>query len=150
MIPLVIIRALQGKSIPLYGDGSNIRDWLFVEDHIDAIFSVLGKGKIGHKYCIGGFGEKTNKEVVNLICIYLDQVLPKENSYGELIKSVRDRPSHDKRYAIDSQKIRNEIGWNPQFTFEEGLKKTINWYITNQRWCAEMKSKSGYNCERLG
>ena len=134
LIPVVINSALSGRKIPLYGNGENIRDWLFVEDHIDAILLAILKGEIGESYCIGGFGEKKNKDVVTSICTILDKILPKVNSYSSLIKFVKDRPGHDQRYSINSSKIRNDLGWKPKYTFEEALEITVRWYINNQYW----------------
>ena len=131
LIPKIIFNALNNLPIPIYGDGENIRDWLYVEDHIDALLTILKKGNIGETYCIGGFGEKKNIEVVKTICTYLDEIIPCEDSYINLIKFVKDRPGHDYRYSIDSTKIREELNWKPKVTFEEGLRKTILWYLNN-------------------
>ena len=150
LIPLVILKALSGDSIPIYGYGLNIRDWLYVEDHIDAILTVLTKAEPGSNYCVGGFGEKTNKEVVYLICEILDDICPKIYKHNSLIKYVTDRPSHDRRYAIDSKKMRNKFDWKPNYLFEDALKNTINWYVNNQRWCKKVQNNSGYSGERVG
>ena len=151
LIPLIITNCLDNKKLPIYGDGSNVRDWLFVEDHCKAISSVLNNGEIGSTYNIGGNEEKTNLEIVNLICEILDEIYPSEKlkSYKELITFVEDRPGHDYRYAIDSTKIKRECGWNPKETFSSGLKKTIRWYVENKLWVKNIKS-SKYNLERLG
>ena len=135
LIPVVITRAYKSKSIPIYGDGLNIRDWLFVEDHVDAIFMVLENGRIGESYCIGGYGERTNLELVKQICSIMDKKIPSNNPYGSLIKFIEDRAGHDKRYAIDPEKITRELGWKPKFSFEKALEITVDWYIKNQKWC---------------
>ena len=129
LIPKIIINALNNLPIPIYGDGENIRDWLYVDDHISGLLKVLNEGEIGEKYCIGGNQEKTNNEVANSICEILDEKLPKNNSYKELITYVNDRLGHDKRYAIDSAKIRSQLNWEPKYTFKKGLISTINWYL---------------------
>ncbi len=134
LMPLAITNALEGKKIPLYGDGMNIRDWLFVEDHISAILKVIDIGKIGETYCIGSKNEKSNIEVVTKICEILDNVRPNKNSYMELIRRVKDRPGHDRRYGIDPSKIYSELSWQPKYSFEESLELTIKWYIDNEYW----------------
>ncbi len=149
-IPLSILKAFKGEEIPLYGDGSNIRDWLFVEDHIDAILLVALKGKIGESYCIGGYGEKTNKEVVNSVCNLMDKYYPKPYSHLSLIKNVKDRPGHDQRYAIDSSLIKKEFGWIPKIDFDQGILITLKWYLENIDWCNKILKQSGYSGERLG
>ncbi len=134
LIPNTISKALSNHNIPIYGDGNNVRDWLYVEDHIDAILLAANKGKPGMNYCIGGNNEKTNLDVVNKICQYLDKQIPQTNSYKTLIKFVKDRPGHDFRYAIDSSLIRRDLKWNPKHNFEKGLEKTVDWYLTNKDW----------------
>ena len=136
LIPLMILNALQEKPLPVYGSGKNIRDWLFVEDHVEALYKVILNGKVGESYNIGGNNEKTNLEVVNEICAILDRVKPRKSSssYGDLITFVADRPGHDFRYAIDASKIINELDWTPSQTFSAGLEKTIKWYIENEGW----------------
>jgi len=136
LIPLMILNALQEKPLPVYGSGKNIRDWLFVEDHVEALYKVILNGKVGESYNIGGNNEKTNLEVVNEICAILDRVKPRKSSssYGDLITFVADRPGHDFRYAIDASKIINELDWTPSQTFSAGLEKTIKWYIENESW----------------
>ena len=131
LIPLTIHNALNGKEIPIYGDGLQIRDWLFVEDHCDAIMRVLNRGNIGEVYNIGGLSEKTNIEVVEYICQVLDKLSPRADtkSYKSQITHIKDRPGHDKRYAIDTTKIKESLGWNPELTFEEGISRTIGWYL---------------------
>ena len=134
LIPLTISKSLRGETIPVYGDGQNIRDWLYVEDHIEALLRVLNKGNIGDTYCIGGFNERKNIQVVNLICNYLDEKIPSKDSYSKLIKFIKDRPGHDFRYSIDSKKINKHLNWSPKINFEKGLISTINWYLENINW----------------
>ncbi len=150
LIPLTILKGLNGEVIPLYGDGLNIRDWLYVEDHIDALLLILQKGEIGKKYCIGGFGEKTNKQVQYAICNILDQLASKEFSHFSLIKNVKDRPGHDRRYAVNPDQIIKKLGWLPKTNFEDGLKKTVSWYLNNLDWCDSLMKKSGYSGGRIG
>lgn len=142
LIPLVITNALENKKIPIYGDGKNIRDWLFVEDHCSAILQVLEKGLIGETYNIGGWNEKTNLEVVNKILELLDVLSPKSDntSYKENIIFVKDRPGHDYRYAIDASKLKNELKWFPKETFDTGIEKTVKWYLENKKWLDDVKS----------
>jgi dTDP-glucose 4,6-dehydratase len=151
LIPLIIHNALQGKQLPVYGDGSNVRDWLYVNDHCTAILQVLEKGKPGQVYNIGGNNEKTNLQVVEAICDSLDALVPlgSGQSYRHLITFVKDRPGHDKRYAIDATKIQEELRWGPQETFGTGLEKTIKWYLDNQEWCRHVLDGS-YRGQRLG
>lgn len=145
LIPLVIMKALAGESLPIYGDGQQIRDWLFVEDHTRAIFEVLQRGQIGETYNIGGWNEKTNLEVVHTICDILNELKPRDDgkSYREQITSVKDRPGHDRRYAINARKIESELGWLPEETFETGIAKTVRWYLDNQEWALKV-TDSGY------
>ncbi|WP_035984750.1 dTDP-glucose 4,6-dehydratase [Leptolyngbya sp. KIOST-1] len=141
LIPLVILNALNGQPLPIYGDGQNIRDWLYVEDHCDAIYQVLEKGTIGETYNVGGLNEKTNLSVVKNICSLLDDLAPKENgSYASLITFVEDRPGHDRRYSIDCRKIQQELGWQPRESFESGLLKTVKWYLENPAWIEQVQS----------
>jgi len=142
LIPLVILRAIQGKPIPVYGDGQNVRDWLYVEDHCDAIRAVLARGRIGETYNIGGWNEKPNLEIVHAICSTLDELRPSDPSvpHKQLITFVQDRPGHDRRYAIDARKIERELHWKPRETFESGIRKTIEWYLANQPWLEEVTS----------
>ena len=149
LIPLVILNALEGKPLPVYGAGDQIRDWLYVEDHARALVLVATEGKLGETYNIGGHNEKQNLEVVQEICRILDEVVPREQSYAKLITYVADRPGHDRRYAIDASKIQRELGWQPQETFETGIRKTIQWYLDNQQWCKNVQDGS-YQRERLG
>ncbi len=132
LIPTIITKIKNNQTIPVYGDGQNIRDWLFIDDHIEAIIKVLNHGNVGDTFCIGGFGEMTNLKVVHKICDLLDKKLKRENSSRELITFVKDRLGHDKRYAIDSTKIRKELNWRPKYSFDEGIKITINWYLKNK------------------
>tara|TARA_R100000935_G_scaffold19518_1_gene37492 strand:+ start:3949 stop:5022 length:1074 start_codon:yes stop_codon:yes gene_type:complete len=149
LIPLVILNALEGKPLPIYGKGDQIRDWLYVEDHARALYKVATEGKVGETYNIGGHNEKKNIEVVRTICNILDELIPNSSSYESLITYVTDRPGHDRRYAIDASKIEKELGWSPQETFESGIRKTIQWYLDNQKWCQNVQDGS-YQRERLG
>ncbi len=150
LIPLSILKGIKGEKIPLYGNGLNIRDWLYVEDHVEALLLIADKGVVGKSYCIGGFGERTNKEVQLQICKILDEVSPKEFPHSSLIENVEDRPGHDKRYAINSNFIKKNLGWTPKITFEDGLKKTIYWYLNNLKWSYSIMKKSGYKGNRIG
>ncbi len=151
LVPLMIINCLQGNPLPVYGKGENVRDWLFVGDHCDAIHTVLAKGEIGETYNIGGNNEIKNLDVVTIICSLLDEISPRENgsSYSDLITFVKDRPGHDFRYAIDAGKIRNDLGWSPNESFETGIRKTIHWYLDNQNWWKTIQDNN-YRQERLG
>ncbi|HDN3181718.1 dTDP-glucose 4,6-dehydratase [Escherichia coli] len=140
LIPLVILNALEGKALPIYGKGDQIRDWLYVEDHARALYTVVTEGKAGETYNIGGHNEKKNIDVVLTICDLLDEIVPKEKSYREQITYVADRPGHDRRYAIDAEKIGRELGWKPQETFESGIRKTVEWYLSNTKWVDNVKS----------
>jgi dTDP-glucose 4,6-dehydratase len=142
LIPLMIVNALAGKPLPVYGDGQQIRDWLYVKDHCSAIRRVLEKGRLGEVYNIGGWNEKPNIEIVHTICALLDELRPRSDgkSYREQIISVADRPGHDRRYAIDASKIERELGWRPAETFDSGIRKTVNWYLENQQWVANVQS----------
>jgi len=149
LIPLVTLNALEGKELPVYGKGENIRDWLFVEDHARALLLVLEQGKIAETYNIGGRSERKNIDVVRTICRILDDLAPGQARHEERIRFVSDRPGHDFRYAISTEKISRELGWKPEVTFEEGLRRTIMWYIENKDWCLHVQSGS-YKRERLG
>lgn len=149
LIPLVILNALEGKPLPIYGVGDQIRDWLYVEDHARALHKVVTQGRIGETYNIGGHNEKTNLQVVHGICSLLDELAPKGRPYAELITHVQDRPGHDRRYAIDASKIQRELGWIPEETFETGLRKTVLWYLGNLQWCRNVQNGT-YQRERLG
>ena len=150
LIPLSILKAIKGEKIPLYGDGLNIRDWLYVEDHVEALLLISQKGKIGKNYCIGGFGERTNKEVQYQICDILDEFASKNYPHASLITNVKDRPGHDRRYAIDSTRIIRELGWHPKTNFEDGLKKTVLWYLKNPEWCNYILKNSEYSRGSFG
>ena len=151
LIPLVILNALDGKPLPIYGKGDQIRDWLFVEDHARALYKVVTEGVVGETYNIGGHNEKQNIEVVRTICKILDELKPQANGqvYESLITFVKDRPGHDLRYAIDASKIKNELGWMPEESFETGIRKTVQWYLNNLEWCRRVQDGS-YQRERLG
>ncbi|KHL68555.1 dTDP-glucose 4,6-dehydratase [Pseudomonas flexibilis] len=151
LIPHMILSALAGKPLPVYGDGSQIRDWLYVEDHARALVEVVTRGEIGETYNIGGHNEKRNLEVVETICALLDELKPAADgrSYKELITFVKDRPGHDRRYAIDASKIERELGWKPQETFESGIRKTVQWYLDNRQWWERVLNGS-YQLDRLG
>ena len=143
LIPLLILNAQQGKPLPVYGDGKNVRDWLYVEDHCEAIAAVLARGKPGETYNIGGWNEKPNIEIVHRVCDLLDEISPvKGSSRRELITFVQDRPGHDRRYAIDARKIERELQWKPRETFDTGLRKTVRWYLENDAWVREVTSGS--------
>ena len=149
LIPVVILNALRGKEIPVYGTGANIRDWLFVEDHADALLHVLTKGALGRTYNVGGDNEVSNLELVHMICRLLDEINPGPAPYERLIRFVVDRPGHDFRYAIDSTRLREELGWRPSVSLEQGLQKTVTWYLENTRWWRELQSRDGVG-DRLG
>lgn len=149
LIPLVILNGLEGKPLPIYGSGENVRDWLFVEDHARALWTVLRKGKLGDTYNIGGEAERTNIEVVRAICDLLDEFAPTKEPHHELITFVADRPGHDARYAMDIGKISSELGWQPRETFESGLRKTVRWYLDNRAWWEDIRS-GRYQGQRLG
>ncbi|MGH6697155.1 dTDP-glucose 4,6-dehydratase [Sphingopyxis sp.] len=149
LIPLVILNALHGKTLPVYGDGSNIRDWLYVDDHARALVMILEKGRAGKKYNIGGRNERTNLQVVERICDLMDAMAPKDRSHRDLISFVTDRPGHDHRYAIDATKTENEIGWKARYDFDSGIEKTVRWYLENRDWWEPIRNKV-YAGERLG
>ncbi len=149
LIPLMILNALDGKPLPVYGRGENVRDWLYVEDHAAALMLVAQKGVVGESYNVGGRNEKKNIEVVHTLCDILDELRPRAGSYRDLISFVTDRPGHDMRYAIDCTKIERELGWTPSETFETGLRKTVQWYLDNEAWWQAIRS-SNYRGERLG
>ena len=150
LIPVAILKAVSGEPIPLYGDGSNVRDWLFVEDHVDALLLVAMQGRVGERYCVGGHGERTNRQVVEAICTVLDQLHPQGAPHDQLIELVEDRPGHDRRYAIDSFKISNELGWKPNHDFQKGLESTVSWYLAHLGWCQKVREQTGYDGERIG
>ena len=150
LIPLVIISALAGEALPVYGDGQNVRDWLHVEDHCQALRVVIARGRPGEAYNIGGLEERTNLEVVHTLCDLLDEMAPSaQGSYRRLIRFVADRPGHDRRYGIDASKIRRELGWAPARGFEQGIRETVRWYLDHREWCARV-SGGVYRRERVG
>ena len=149
LIPVTILNALHGKPIPVYGNGENIRDWLYVEDHADALLLVLEKGATGRSYNIGGENERRNIDLVRTICALLDEMAPKATPYADQITFVTDRPGHDARYAIDPTRIRDELGWRPSVTVEEGLRRTVRWYLDNRDWWQPLLDRKGVG-ERLG
>ena len=151
LLPVIITKAVNLQPIPIYGAGTNIRDWLHVEDHARALWKIFSEGEVGDTYNVGGHAEKTNLEVVHTVCKLLDEIKPAQNGkpYSSLIEFVSDRPGHDQRYAIDATKIQTELGWQPQETFESGMKKTIQWYLDNMDW-VERISSDNYQGQRLG
>jgi dTDP-glucose 4,6-dehydratase len=151
LVPLVILNGLEGKRLPVYGRGENVRDWLYVDDHVDALLAVFERGRPGATYCIGGGAERRNIDVVRAICALLDELAPDPSlaDRAELIEFVQDRPGHDHRYAIDASRIRAELGWTPRETFESGLRRTVAWYLENGRWWERVRS-GAYRGERLG
>ena len=151
LIPVVILKALRGEAIPVYGKGENIRDWLYVGDHADALFTVLSKGSIGETYNIGGYNERTNLDLVKLLCGLLDEFQPRADGqpYAEQITFVTDRPGHDLRYAIDASKIKRKLGWTPKQDHESGFRETVQWYLENQSWTQKILDGS-YQLKRLG
>jgi dTDP-glucose 4,6-dehydratase len=140
LIPLIILNAIQGKPLPVYGDGQNVRDWLYVGDHCTAIRLVLERGRLGETYNVGGNTERTNLEVVRTICAVLDEIRPDRTPHASLLTFVQDRPGHDRRYAIDTSKLKRELGWQPAVTFEEGMRQTIRWYLDHEDWVRNVQS----------
>ncbi|MGR3460582.1 MAG: dTDP-glucose 4,6-dehydratase [Roseovarius sp.] len=149
LIPVVILKALAGEPIPVYGAGENVRDWLYVEDHADALLTVLDKGRVGRSYNIGGENEARNIDIVRMICAILDRERPLDRPYSGQITFVQDRPGHDLRYAIDPARIRKELGWRPSVTLEEGLERTVRWYLENEAWWRALQARDGVG-QRLG
>ena len=149
LVPVVILNALHGRPIPVYGDGGNVRDWLYVEDHADALLLVLDKGELGRSYNIGGENEARNIDLVRTICAHMDELHPEGAPHADLITFVTDRPGHDRRYAIDPARIRTELGWRPSVTVEEGLRRTVEWYLQNRDWWQPLLSREGVG-QRLG
>jgi dTDP-glucose 4,6-dehydratase len=149
----MILNAIQGKPLPIYGNGLQVRDWLYVNDHAKAIIKIFNKGKVGGTYNVGGLNQKSNLEVVKNICEILENLMPTKpkgiNKFQDLITFVKDRPGHDKRYAIDASKIINEIGWSPEENFDSGLQKSVKWYLDNSKWWKKILSGS-YKLERIG
>ena len=156
VIPVVILKAVAGEPIPLYGDGANVRDWLYVGDHVEALLLAATRGRLGESYCVGGAGdhgspsERTNRDVVETICALMDQLRPQGAPHARLITRVGDRPGHDRRYAIDAAKITTELGWKPRHSFEQGLEATVRWYLEHLDWCGEVRDRAGYSGERIG
>ena len=156
LIPVVILKAVAGEPIPLYGDGANVRDWLYVDDHVEALLLAATRGRLGESYCVGGAGdhgtpsERTNTQVVEAICTLLDQLRPGGAPHNRLITPVTDRPGHDRRYAIDAAKISGELGWQPRHSFEQGLEATVRWTLEHLNWCDQVRMRGGYGGERLG
>jgi dTDP-glucose 4,6-dehydratase len=157
LIPLMILNAIDGRRLPIYGDGGNVRDWLHVEDHCAGLLLVMRKGRVGEKYNIGGASQRTNLQIVDQLCDELDALYPAASnpalagteSYRTLKSFVADRPGHDRRYAIDSTKMRHELGWQPRLSLDEGLRSTVRWYLGHRDWC-ERVQRGGYDRERLG
>ena len=149
LIPVIILNALAGLQLPIYGAGDNIRDWLYVEDHADALLTVLTRGQSGRSYNIGGESEASNIDIVHKICAILDRLRPEAHPYADLIYFVADRPGHDKRYAIDPARIQNELGWRPMVTLEQGLQQTVRWYLENETWWRALQDRAGVG-DRLG
>jgi dTDP-glucose 4,6-dehydratase len=150
LIPVLVLNALSEKALPIYGKGENVRDWLYVEDHVRALYLILTKGTVGQSYAVGGNAEIKNIEIARQVCKILDEIIPRENNgtYEDLINFVTDRPGHDLRYAIDYSKINKELGWAPQESFQSGLKKTVRWYLENIEWCKNIGRN--VHTERLG
>ena len=156
LIPLMILNAAQGRPLPIYGDGGNVRDWLHVDDHCEGLLRVLAEGRPGEKYNIGGGNERTNLQIVDRLCDMLEELLPSSSNpalngrtYRDLKSFVPDRPGHDRRYAIDASKIARELGWKPRRTFEEGLRETARWYLEHRDWCEQIQA-GRYDRQRLG
>ena len=151
LVPVVILKALAGETIPIYGEGKNVRDWLYVKDHARALLTIFEKGKSGESYNVGGNSERTSLDIANYICKILDESKPNphKNSYSSQINFVKDRPGHDFRYAIDASKLERELGWQAEESFESGMTKTVNWYLNNQEWCENILS-GDYTLKRLG
>jgi dTDP-glucose 4,6-dehydratase len=149
LIPLMVLNAIDGRPLPIYGDGGNVRDWLHVEDHCAGILIALEKGRPGEKYNIGGGNERTNLQIVDRICETLDELVPAASSHRALKTFVPDRPGHDRRYAIDASKIRRELGWEPRHTFESGVRETVRWYLDHRQWCEKVQTGK-YERQRLG
>ncbi|TCD58105.1 dTDP-glucose 4,6-dehydratase [Synechococcus sp. BS55D] len=150
LIPVVILKAAAGEPIPLYGDGLNVRDWLYVDDHVEALLLAATRGRLGASYCVGGDGERSNRQVVEAICGLMDQLRPQSAPHGRLITLVTDRPGHDRRYAIDASLIISELGWQPRHRFEQGLEATVRWYLGNLEWCELVSERARYGGERIG
>ncbi len=156
LIPVVILKSVAGEPIPLYGDGANVRDWLYVEDHVEALLLAATRGRLGENYCVGGAGdqgspsERTNRGVVETICGLMDQLRPEGAPHARLITRVSDRPGHDRRYSIDPAKITAELGWKPRHSFEQGLEATVRWYLEHLDWCQQVRDRACYGGQRIG
>ncbi len=150
LIPVVTLKAAAGEPIPLYGDGLNVRDWLYVEDHVDALLLAACRGEVGRSYCVGGHGERTNRQVVEAICSHLDTLTTNREPHAELIQRVMDRPGHDRRYAINPARISDELGWQPRHDVDRGLLETVRWYLDNRDWCERVRQRARYDGGRLG
>ena len=151
LIPLCITKALSGEKLPIYGQGINVRDWLYVEDHAEALYLIFSRGRLGEKYNVGGDAEARNIDLVKELCAILDELAPQKNQkpYADLITFVTDRPGHDERYAMDFSKLKSELGWTPKMTLSQGLRKTVRWYLNNSAWCEMIRARR-YAGERLG
>ena len=149
LVPVVILKALAGEEIPVYGTGENVRDWLYVEDHADALLTVLTRGAVGRSYNIGGENEARNIDLVRMICALMDEMVPSGAPHDRLITFVEDRPGHDQRYAIDPRRMRDELGWRPSVTLQEGLRRTVRWYLDNKAWWRALQDRDGVGA-RLG
>jgi dTDP-glucose 4,6-dehydratase len=149
LIPLMILRGLAGKQMPVYGDGKNVRDWLFVDDHAEALWAAVTRGRVGETYAVGGRSERQNIEVATAIADLLDEMVPSTGPHARLIEFVLDRPGHDRRYAIDCSKIERELGWRPRTSFEQGLRSTVSWYLSNSDWWEPIVNNA-YQLHRLG
>ena len=150
LIPVVILKAVAGDPIPLYGDGANVRDWLHVDDHVDGLLLAAGEGQLGQSYGLGGHGERSNRQMVEGLCALLDQRQPGGAPHARLITPVQDRPGHDHRYAIDPTRISTELGWQPNHNLDDGLAATVDWYLANLDWCRQVRQRAGYGGGRLG
>jgi len=150
LIPVVILKAVAGEPIPLYGDGANLRDWLYVDDHVDALLLAATQGQLGRGYCVGGHAERSREQVVEAICSLLDQRRPAGAPHARLITPLKDRPGHDRRHAIDPTRISTELDWLPRHNLEEGLAAIVDWYLANLEWCDQVQQRAGYGGERIG
>jgi len=149
LIPTVVVRAMEGKTIPVYGDGRQVRDWLHVDDHADALLTVLARGRLGETYCVGGDSTKRNLEIIEILCAELDKLAPANTPHREKITYVADRPGHDFRYSIDASKLRDELGWAPRIDLAQGMEETVRWYVDNRDWWQAIRDR-GFESERLG
>jgi dTDP-glucose 4,6-dehydratase len=149
LIPTVVVRAMEGKTIPVYGDGRQVRDWLHVDDHADALLTVMRRGRLGETYCVGGDSTRRNLDVIEMLCAALDRLAPANTPHAEKITFVTDRPGHDFRYSIDASKLKAELGWEPTTPLAQGLEETVRWYVENKDWWQSIRDK-GFHSERLG